>query len=174
MKLTLSWLKEYINVPYKINVVCDHLTMGGVEVDSYEKIDNDYLIDIDLTPNRSDCLSVRGIARELSCLGYKYKLKNKPKIKPLKKTSLKNNPYVKISSKKSCPKFAIHRIRHPFTCLFTMQMQSDGTEQPIMQHIPAHRRQFFRSSATRDAHTCAQAAGGRLPSYAEARPGHVA
>lgn len=106
MKLTLSWLKEYINVPYKINVVCDHLTMGGVEVDSYEKIDNDYLIDIDLTPNRSDCLSVKGIARELSCLGYKYKLKNKPKIKPLKKTSLKNNPYVKISSKKSCPKFS--------------------------------------------------------------------
>ena len=105
MKITLSWLKEYINVPYKINVVCDHLTMGGVEVDSYEKIGNDYLIDIDLRPNRSECLSVKGIARELLCLGYKYKLKNRPRISPLKKTILKNNKHVKISSKKYCPKF---------------------------------------------------------------------
>ncbi|MFW5815788.1 MAG: phenylalanine--tRNA ligase subunit beta, partial [Wenzhouxiangella sp.] len=29
---------------------------------------NDHVLDIDLTPNRSDCLSVRGLARELSAL----------------------------------------------------------------------------------------------------------
>ena len=40
--------------------------MAGLEVDEVSKIDNDDLIDIDLTPNRSDCLSVYGIARELN------------------------------------------------------------------------------------------------------------
>ena len=38
----------------------------------FQKIDNDDLIDIDLTPNRSDCLSV-GIARELNIINEKYK-----------------------------------------------------------------------------------------------------
>jgi len=39
----------------------------GQRVDEYLKLD-DNLIDIDLTPNRGDCLSVQGIARELRVL----------------------------------------------------------------------------------------------------------
>ena len=39
----------------------------GVDVYEYLKLD-DTVIDIDLTPNRSDCLSVRGLAREVSAL----------------------------------------------------------------------------------------------------------
>ncbi len=39
----------------------------GQRVDEYLKLD-DSLIDIDLTPNRGDCLSVQGIARELKVL----------------------------------------------------------------------------------------------------------
>ncbi len=39
----------------------------GQRVDEYLQLD-DHLIDIDLTPNRGDCLSVQGIARELNVL----------------------------------------------------------------------------------------------------------
>ena len=39
----------------------------GQRVDEYLQLD-DHLIDIDLTPNRGDCLSVQGIARELKVL----------------------------------------------------------------------------------------------------------
>jgi len=39
----------------------------GQRVDEYLQL-NDHLIDIDLTPNRGDCLSVQGIARELKVL----------------------------------------------------------------------------------------------------------
>ena len=39
----------------------------GQRVDEYLQLD-DNLIDIDLTPNRGDCLSVQGIARELKVL----------------------------------------------------------------------------------------------------------
>ncbi len=39
----------------------------GMRVDEYLQLD-DHLIDIDLTPNRGDCLSVQGVARELNVL----------------------------------------------------------------------------------------------------------
>ncbi len=39
----------------------------GTALAAYLKLD-DQIIDIDLTPNRADCLSVRGLARELSAL----------------------------------------------------------------------------------------------------------
>ncbi len=39
----------------------------GQRVDEYLQLD-EYLIDIDLTPNRGDCLSVQGIAREMKVL----------------------------------------------------------------------------------------------------------
>ena len=43
------------------------LTRLGLEVDSVKKLKNksDFVLDLDLTPNRGDCFSVLGIAREL-------------------------------------------------------------------------------------------------------------
>jgi phenylalanyl-tRNA synthetase beta chain len=43
---------------------------------------NDPVIDIAVTPNRADCLGVRGIARDLAAAGY-------GKLKPLKKAAVK-------------------------------------------------------------------------------------
>ena len=53
----------------------------GKELSSYPVFD-DYLIEIELTPNRGDCLSVRGVARDLSA---KFDLPIKD-ISPLKKS----------------------------------------------------------------------------------------
>lgn len=53
----------------------------GKELSSYPAF-NDYLIEIELTPNRGDCLSVRGVARDLSA---KFDLPIKD-ISPLKKS----------------------------------------------------------------------------------------
>ena len=75
MKITRSWLEDYLDISAKTEEICHELTMAGLEVDEVSKIDNDDLIDIDLTPNRSDCLSVYGIARELNIINEKYKKK---------------------------------------------------------------------------------------------------
>ncbi len=68
MKLTRSWLENYIAIPDSTNELCDNLTMAGLEGDDISSINDDYVIDLDLTPNRSDCLSVFGISRELNCI----------------------------------------------------------------------------------------------------------
>lgn len=63
---------------------------------------DDHSIDIDLTPNRSDCLSVAGIAREVSALtGVKLK---SPVIKTIRAKSNKTFP-VQVQAKKDCPRY---------------------------------------------------------------------
>ena len=76
MKLTKSWLEEYLDIKENISGLCNDLTMAGLEVDEIVSLKNDHIIDIDLTPNRADCLSVMGIARELNCINSKYNFKN--------------------------------------------------------------------------------------------------
>ncbi len=48
-------------------LVLDSTAPTGNTLNDYLQVD-DYIIDIDLTPNRGDCLSVQGIARELHAL----------------------------------------------------------------------------------------------------------
>ena len=57
MKFTKSWLEEHTNINTSIEELCEDLTMAGLEVDEITPLKNDFLIDVDLTPNRSDCLS---------------------------------------------------------------------------------------------------------------------
>lgn len=70
MKVIHSWLKEYIgdSLP-EPKVVEELLTFHAFEVDGVEELVGEVIIDIDVLPNRSsDCLSHRGIARELSSI----------------------------------------------------------------------------------------------------------
>ena len=73
MKITTDWLKEHLNLPKNHNLV-DSMTSIGLEVESYKKLGKESVIDLDVTPNRSDCLSVYGIARDLAA---KFNLKVK-------------------------------------------------------------------------------------------------
>lgn len=49
--------------------VADQLTMVGLELEQLEPLgDSDALLDINITPNRGDCLSARGLCREIAAL----------------------------------------------------------------------------------------------------------
>lgn len=68
MKITIKWLKEYVNFDDTVEGLANRLTMSGFEVESIERTKDDVVLDINVTPNRPDCLSVFGIAREVSAL----------------------------------------------------------------------------------------------------------
>ncbi|MBI5213172.1 MAG: phenylalanine--tRNA ligase subunit beta, partial [Nitrospirae bacterium] len=55
-------------VPADASEVAHKLTMIGLEVEAVENLDNDVVFEVNVTPNRPDCLSVIGIARELSAV----------------------------------------------------------------------------------------------------------
>jgi phenylalanyl-tRNA synthetase beta chain len=68
MKASYNWLKEFVPFDVPPKELAHTLTMAGFEVEAIEQIDNDVIFDIGITPNRPDCLSIRGIARELSAI----------------------------------------------------------------------------------------------------------
>ena len=73
MKVSLNWLKELINIEtINVDKLANQLTQAGFEVECIETINInnqiDYVLDITSTANRSDVLSMIGIAREVLAL----------------------------------------------------------------------------------------------------------
>ena len=112
MKLTRSWLEDYIDIPGSTEDLCHQLTMAGLEVDDISKIDNDDLIDIDLTPNRSDCLSVYGVARELNSINKLYKSKPTKKNKKIESSCKNIKINFNISQKEICPRYGYMYLKN--------------------------------------------------------------
>ena len=73
MQFSRNWLKEFVDLNISDEELCDQLTMLGLEVDNYKNYHSkltgtDAVIKLDLTPNRGDCYSLLGIAREIAAL----------------------------------------------------------------------------------------------------------
>jgi phenylalanyl-tRNA synthetase beta chain len=74
LKILVSWLRELVDVPAPPPKLASDLHMAGFEVASVEPPDGsadtsaDAVIDLEITSNRPDCLSVLGIAREVATL----------------------------------------------------------------------------------------------------------
>lgn len=87
MKISLNWLKKYIISGLSTETLAHKLTLSGQEVEKIQKIGDDTLMEIEITPNRPDCLNLIGIAREISAITQKPLLK--PKTKTIKFPSKK-------------------------------------------------------------------------------------
>ena len=71
MQFSRNWLKDFIDLNLSTEDICSQLTMAGIEVDGYDVFNSkltgkDSVIKLDITPNRGDCFSVYGVARELA------------------------------------------------------------------------------------------------------------
>jgi phenylalanyl-tRNA synthetase beta chain len=67
MKLVLSWLREFVDIPATADEIAGTIGLRGFEVASIEAFpDGDAVIDFEITANRPDCLSVVGLAREVA------------------------------------------------------------------------------------------------------------
>jgi phenylalanyl-tRNA synthetase beta chain len=75
MKVLLSWLQEFVDIPVESRKLADDLTLVGLAVDGVEKVGDDVLLDLDITTNRVDCMNVYGVAREIAVL---YRLPLRP------------------------------------------------------------------------------------------------
>jgi phenylalanyl-tRNA synthetase beta chain len=68
MRLPIEWLKEHVAVRLSAEALADRLTMAGLEVTRIERLDGGAVLILEITPNRPDCLSIIGIAREIAVL----------------------------------------------------------------------------------------------------------
>jgi phenylalanyl-tRNA synthetase beta chain len=79
MQISLKWINELVNVDtVNLDELIEKLTLGGFEVEEILEIEihnkKQLILDISATANRSDSLSIQGIATEMAVL-----LKQKPK-----------------------------------------------------------------------------------------------
>ena len=66
MRVPCEWLKELVEVTSTPDEIARKLTMLGLEVEGSESVGDDVVFEVNVTPNRPDCLSMIGIGRELS------------------------------------------------------------------------------------------------------------
>lgn len=66
MRLPLEWIEELLPTGLPAAEVARILTMAGLEVEEIAESSLGAVLDIKVTPNRGDCLSVHGIVRELA------------------------------------------------------------------------------------------------------------
>jgi len=111
MLLPLEWLREFIDVPMEPEDVAYRLTMAGLEVEGTEDTIGGAVLNIKVTPNRGDCLSVIGIARELAA-AYKLPLRIPERIGALDPGDAAQYASVTIEAPDLCPRYAARIIRN--------------------------------------------------------------
>ncbi|MDD5738355.1 MAG: phenylalanine--tRNA ligase subunit beta [Candidatus Pacebacteria bacterium] len=107
MRFSYNWLKEYISGKLPdAKKLGDILMFHSFEVEGVEKIGKDWILDIDVLPNRAhDCLSHIGIAREaVAILGLRLKM---PLATPKEDKNLKIRDLVRaeVEETEDCPRY---------------------------------------------------------------------
>ncbi len=112
MLFSYSWLQSYVKrkLP-RPKELAELLTMHSFEVKSIEKRAKDWILDIDILPNRAgDCLSHIGVARECCALtGSKFQIPDS-KVKEDKTLKVKNFVEIEVKDKKDCPRYTARVI----------------------------------------------------------------
>lgn len=107
MKISLPWLKELVDFNLTPQELADQLSLRSIGV---KTVTEDY-IELDLTYNRGDLLSLRGVAREVAAIiatpikfkpqtEYIWEGKNLPKVK------------VEVQDNKLCPLYCVAKIEN--------------------------------------------------------------
>lgn len=101
IKILDSWLREHVKTKATPEKIAEVLSLTSVSVERIEKIDNDFIYDIEVTTNRPDVMSVLGLAREtaaalkqsgIDATYIPYLPKTVEKVKNNTKIIIKNNP----------------------------------------------------------------------------------
>lgn len=78
MKVLLSWIRDFVDVPGTAEEIGARMSLRGLALDGLEKHGDDAVMDFDVTANRPDCLSIKGIAREMAT-AYDLPLRDTPR-----------------------------------------------------------------------------------------------
>lgn len=106
MRVSHAWLQTFFDTPLPVaSEIADLLTFHSFEIEGVEQVDDDWVIDVDVLPNRSaDCLSHRGLARELSVL-LSVPLARDPLRDPIPTLPVAEQLDVSVEDTDLCPRY---------------------------------------------------------------------
>jgi len=108
MIFSYNWLKDYIKgkmpSPKKL---AELLTLHSFEVEEVKKVGKDWVLDIDVLPNRAcDCFSHIGIAREIAVItNSKLKTQNSKLQLKTQKFNAKDFIKIEVKNREDCPRY---------------------------------------------------------------------
>lgn len=112
MKTTANWLADYVQTGLPAEKVAEILTLSGTEVEHQEQVGNDVCFTLEVTSNRTDCLSVLGLAREVAAVTGKPLKLPAPKLAGGKeKASAVSSVVIEDNAKAACPYYTAQIIR---------------------------------------------------------------
>src|SRR5690242_16272702 len=68
MLIPVNWLSEFVDLHEPVDALADRLTATGNEIEQIRASPEGPVLDLKLTPNRADMLSILGAAREVAAL----------------------------------------------------------------------------------------------------------
>ncbi|MDP1710491.1 MAG: phenylalanine--tRNA ligase subunit beta, partial [candidate division WWE3 bacterium] len=77
MLIPYSWLKDFVAIRKSPEELAENLSLSSIGVGGVQRSGREAILDLDVTYNRGDLLSILGVARELAAL-YGLELKYKP------------------------------------------------------------------------------------------------
>ena len=113
MKLPVSWLKKYIDVTVSAERLAECLTLSGTKVEQVENKNGESVLTLEITTNRPDCLSLMGLAYEVSAItGKKVKQPAAYSAKEKRSKAQRSTLSVVIEDKKGCPRYTGRMIEN--------------------------------------------------------------
>lgn len=113
MKISYEWLKNYVDVKQNPAQLAEDLSRFGFNTEGLVGEGENSVLDLEINPNRGDCLSVLGIAREVAALyNLKVKMQN-AKTMPegkIEEGAIDKNIEVTISEPNICPRYSARVI----------------------------------------------------------------
>jgi phenylalanyl-tRNA synthetase beta chain len=104
MRISVDWLKTFVDVDLPVDKLIDALNSIGLVVDEWEEQGDDVVLDIETYANRPDTLGHLGVARELAAiLGLPLKEQSWPLIELEEETS--DLVDVQIWDEDLCPRY---------------------------------------------------------------------
>ncbi|MEA2710618.1 MAG: phenylalanyl-tRNA synthetase beta chain [Phycisphaerales bacterium] len=112
MNTSLQWLSDFLQgTRLDAQAAGDALTRGGLPVEHIESKGDDTFLDVEVTSNRSDCLSHVGIARELSAL-MNLRFRDVEPVAAESATPAGSVTSVRIDAADLCPHYTARVIRN--------------------------------------------------------------
>jgi phenylalanyl-tRNA synthetase beta chain len=113
MLVCYKWLQDYVDFSWSAKTLAKKLTDTGLEVKAIEtnpRDSGDAILEIEVTPNRPDCLSIIGIAREIAVIADLPLKFPEVKIQEVDEPA-SNFASVKIEAPDLCPRYSARVIR---------------------------------------------------------------